>query len=67
MTQIIQSSSLLKGKTIVLGITGSIAAVRCAELALELRRHGASVHVVMAQAALSTWNSAVSQEERFFF
>ncbi len=50
-TQIIQSSSSLEGKTIVLGITGSIAAVRCVELARELRRHGASVHAVMTQAA----------------
>ncbi|MFA4936309.1 MAG: bifunctional phosphopantothenoylcysteine decarboxylase/phosphopantothenate--cysteine ligase CoaBC [Candidatus Methanoperedens sp.] len=49
--QIIQSSNSLKGKTIVLGITGSIAAVRCVELARELRRHGASVHAVMTQAA----------------
>ncbi len=50
-TQIIQSSNSLEGKTIVLGITGSIAAVRCVELARELRRHGASVHAVMTQAA----------------
>lgn len=50
-TQIIQSSSSLEGKTIVLGITGSIAAVRCVELARELRRHGADVHAVMTQAA----------------
>ncbi len=51
MTSVIQSSSSLKGKTIVLGITGSIAAVRCVELARELRRHGAGVHAVMTQAA----------------
>lgn len=51
MTQIIQTSSSLEGKTIVLGITGSIAAVRCVELARELRRHGASVHAVMTEAA----------------
>jgi phosphopantothenoylcysteine decarboxylase/phosphopantothenate--cysteine ligase len=51
MTQIIQTSSSLESKTIVLGITGSIAAVRCVELARELRRHGASVHAVMTQAA----------------
>ncbi|MFZ3060726.1 MAG: bifunctional phosphopantothenoylcysteine decarboxylase/phosphopantothenate--cysteine ligase CoaBC [Candidatus Methanoperedens sp.] len=50
-TQIIQSSNSLEGKTIVLGITGSIAAVRCVELARELRRHGASVHAVMTEAA----------------
>lgn len=50
-TQIIKSSTSLENKTIVLGITGSIAAVRCVELARELRRHGASVHAVMTQAA----------------
>lgn len=51
MTQIIQTSSSLEGKTIVLGITGSIAAVRCVELARELRRHGAEVYAVMTPAA----------------
>ncbi len=51
MTHIIKSSSSLEGKTIVLGITGSIASVRCVELARELRRHGADVHAVMTQAA----------------
>jgi len=50
-TQITQTSNSLKGKTIVLGITGSIAAVRCVELARELMRHGASVHAVMTLAA----------------
>lgn len=50
-TQIIQTSSSLEGKTIVLGITGSIAAVRCVELARELRRHGAGVHAVLTKEA----------------
>lgn len=50
-TRVIQSSETLQGKTIVLGITGSIAAVRCVELARELRRHGAEVHTVMSPAA----------------
>ncbi len=49
--QIITASSSLEGKTIVLGITGSIAAVRCVELARELRRHGADVHAVMTSSA----------------
>lgn len=48
---IIESSKSFEGKTIILGITGSIAAVRCVELARELRRHGASVHAVMTDAA----------------
>lgn len=51
MTRVIQSSNSLEGKTIVLGITGSIAAVRCVELARELMRHGAGVHAVMTKEA----------------
>ncbi|MCZ7393691.1 MAG: bifunctional phosphopantothenoylcysteine decarboxylase/phosphopantothenate--cysteine ligase CoaBC [Candidatus Methanoperedens sp.] len=54
--QIIQSSNSLEGMTIVLGITGSIAAVRCVELARELRRRGASVYAVMTQAAQKILN-----------
>ena len=50
-TQIIQTSKSLEEKTIILGVTGSIAAVRCVELARELRRHGADVHAVMTDAA----------------
>ncbi len=50
-TRIIQTSKSLEKKTIVLGITGSIAAVRCVELARELQRHGADVHAVMTDAA----------------
>lgn len=49
--QITGLTASLKGKTIVLGITGSIAAVRCVELARELRRHGADVHAVMTEEA----------------
>jgi phosphopantothenoylcysteine decarboxylase/phosphopantothenate--cysteine ligase len=41
----------LKGKTIVLGITGSIAAVKCVELARGLIRLGAEVHAVMTREA----------------
>ncbi|MCX6651279.1 MAG: bifunctional phosphopantothenoylcysteine decarboxylase/phosphopantothenate--cysteine ligase CoaBC [Methanomassiliicoccales archaeon] len=44
-------SSLLKGRTIVLGITGSIAAVECFELSRELMRHGARVIPVLTQEA----------------
>jgi phosphopantothenoylcysteine decarboxylase/phosphopantothenate--cysteine ligase len=46
-----QKSSSLAGKTIVLGVTGSIAAVRVVELARELIRNGAEVHAVMTEAA----------------
>jgi phosphopantothenoylcysteine decarboxylase/phosphopantothenate--cysteine ligase len=45
------SSTTLKDKTIVLAVTGSIAAVRTIELARELVRHGATVRAVMSQAA----------------
>ncbi len=44
-------SSSLVGKTIVLGVTGSIGAVRVVELARELIRNGAKVHAVMTDAA----------------
>ncbi|HVM45736.1 MAG TPA: bifunctional phosphopantothenoylcysteine decarboxylase/phosphopantothenate--cysteine ligase CoaBC, partial [Candidatus Thermoplasmatota archaeon] len=45
------SSRLLGGRTIVLGVTGSIAAVRTVELARELIRHGARVVPVMTRDA----------------
>lgn len=41
----------LEDKTIVLGVTGSIAAVECVKLVHELRRRGAEVHAVMTEAA----------------
>ena len=44
-------SKSLHGKTIVLAVTGSIAAVRTVELARELIRRGADVHAVMSEAA----------------
>lgn len=44
-------SSLLKGKKIVLGITGSIAAVECFELARDLMRQGAKVIPVLTPEA----------------
>jgi phosphopantothenoylcysteine decarboxylase/phosphopantothenate--cysteine ligase len=46
-------SNLLSGKRIVLGITGSIAAVECFELARELIRHGANVQAVMSENAMN--------------
>jgi phosphopantothenoylcysteine decarboxylase/phosphopantothenate--cysteine ligase len=42
----------LEGRRIVLGITGSIAAVESFELARELMRHGAEVTVVMSPEAM---------------
>ena len=44
-------SHTLWGKKIVLGVTGSIAAVKTVELARELIRHGADVYGVMSEAA----------------
>ena len=44
-------SSILSKKKIVLGITGSIAAVECVKLARELIRHGAEVIPVMTPSA----------------
>ena len=44
-------SRSLTDKKIVLGVTGSIAAIRTVELARELVRHGADVYGVMSEAA----------------
>lgn len=41
----------LTGKTIILGVTGSIAAYKSAEIASALVRMGADVHVIMTDAA----------------
>jgi phosphopantothenoylcysteine decarboxylase/phosphopantothenate--cysteine ligase len=41
----------MKGKTVVLGVTGSIAAYKAAELASQLAQAGAKVEVVMTEAA----------------
>ena len=46
-------SKKLEGRRIVLGVTGSIAAVECFELARDLIRHGAQVHAVLSQEALN--------------
>jgi phosphopantothenoylcysteine decarboxylase / phosphopantothenate---cysteine ligase len=45
------ASTYLADRRIVLGICGSIAAVKCVELARELIRHGADVVAVMSDAA----------------
>src|SRR3990172_5764989 len=42
---------LIKDKTIVLGITGGIAAYKAAELARLLIKAGSNVHVVMTKGA----------------
>lgn len=44
---------MLKGKTVVLGITGSIAAYKTASLASMLVKNHADVHVIMTEHALN--------------
>ena len=52
MTESIEKkSSPLKGKTIALGVSGSIAAYKAADLTSELRKAGADIHVVMTESA----------------
>ncbi len=41
----------MAGKKIVLGVCGSVAAVRCVELVREMRRQGFDVEVAMTKAA----------------
>ncbi len=42
---------MLKGKTVLLGVTGSIAAYKAADLASRLRKLHAQVHVIMTHNA----------------
>lgn len=51
MTVCEQPSGELAGKKILLGVTGGIAAYKCAELARLLKKAGADVVVVMTEAA----------------
>lgn len=44
-------SRILEGRTVILGLTGSVAVMRSLEIARELMRHGASVLPVMSRAA----------------
>ena len=46
-----ETSPPLFGKTIALGVSGSIAAYKAADLTSELRKAGAVVHVVMTESA----------------
>ena len=47
---------MLKGKTVVLGVTGSIAAYKMANLASMLVKKGCSVHVIMTRNATNFIN-----------
>ncbi len=44
-------SRILEGRTIIIGLTGSVAVMRSLEIARELIRHGAAVLPVMSRAA----------------
>ena len=46
---------MLKGKTIVLGVTGSIAAYKIANLASMLVKLHGDVHVIMTENATKFW------------
>ncbi len=47
---------MLKGKTVILGVTGSIAAYKIAGLASRLVKLGADVHVIMTEHAMNFVN-----------
>ncbi|MBQ8653913.1 MAG: bifunctional phosphopantothenoylcysteine decarboxylase/phosphopantothenate--cysteine ligase CoaBC [Clostridia bacterium] len=42
----------LKGREVVLGVTGGIAAYKAAEVVSRLRKQGANVHVIMTKSAM---------------
>ena len=48
---VVRKGLSLEGRKVLLGISGGIAAVETVRLARELRRHGASLHVIMTRAA----------------
>ena len=50
-TDVVEVGTSLKGTSIVLGISGGIAAVESVKLARELRRHGATLTVIMTPSA----------------
>src|SRR3989344_2562626 len=45
------ADNVLKGKTIVIGVTGGIACYKALDLIKEMRKKGANVHVIMTEAA----------------
>lgn len=47
---------MMKGKTVVVGVTGSIAAYKSAQLVSDLVKEGCDVHVVMTKNALNFIN-----------
>ena len=47
---------MLKGKTVILGVTGSIAAYKAANLASMIKKQHADVHVIMTKNAMQFIN-----------
>ena len=47
---------MLKGKTVVVGVTGGIAAFKSAQLVSDLVKEGCDVHTVMTKNALNFIN-----------
>ncbi|MDH5669209.1 MAG: hypothetical protein OEY86_14490, partial [Nitrospira sp.] len=48
---VVQPKGLLRGKRLILGVTGSIAAYKAVSLLRTLKEHGAVVSVVMTNSA----------------
>lgn len=48
---IVREVKLLKGKNILVGVTGGIAAYKSAEMVSQLHQHGANVKVIMTRSA----------------
>ena len=49
---------MLTGKTIILGVTGGIAAYKAANLASLLKKQHADVHVIMTKNAIGIYHTA---------
>ena len=49
---------VLEGKTVVLCITGGIAAYKAADLTSRLRKLGAKVHIIMTESATHFYSAA---------
>ena len=47
----IKKDAMLHNKTIIIGVTGGIAAYKACDVVSQLRKRGASVHVIMTEAA----------------
>lgn len=52
---------MLKGKTIILGVTGGIAVYKAADLVSKLKKQNANVEVIMTDAAMEFVNSLTFQ------